>query len=80
MRVLAYVLPCLAMMAVGRPWAGLASLLLQLTLVGWLPAALWASHALDQHETQRKLSLAFAERDQSVPISGPWTRRGIRLP
>ncbi len=49
MRVLlAILLPFTAFFRLHRTGAGIASLLLQLTVVGWLPAALWAMYALGQ--------------------------------
>ncbi len=49
MRVLlAILLPFTAFFRLHRTGAGVVSLLLQLTVVGWLPAALWAMYALGQ--------------------------------
>lgn len=47
MRVLlAILLPCTAFFRLRRTGAGVFSLLLQLSVVGWLPAAFWAVYAL----------------------------------
>lgn len=47
MRVLlAILLPCAAFFRLRRTGAGVFSLLLQLSVVGWLPAAFWAVYAL----------------------------------
>ena len=53
---LALLLPCLLFFTIRRPIAGGVCLLLQLTLVGWLPAAIWAVYALGQFKTDRKLA------------------------
>lgn len=47
MRVLlAILLPCTAFFRLRRPGAGVFCLLLQLSMVGWLPAAFWAVYVL----------------------------------
>ena len=45
----AILLPFLAFFAIGRPGAGLAALGLQLSVVGWIPAAVWAYRAYKDH-------------------------------
>ncbi|GBQ37472.1 MULTISPECIES: YqaE/Pmp3 family membrane protein [Komagataeibacter] len=54
--VLALLLPWLQFFTIGRPFAGLVCLVLQFTLIGWLPAAIWSVYALSQYETDRKIS------------------------
>lgn len=46
--LLAILLPCTAFFRLRRTGAGVFSLLLQLSVVGWLPAAFWAMYALGQ--------------------------------
>lgn len=63
MRILiAIILPWLAFFTIGRPFAGLACLLLQITLIGWIPAAIWAAYAVSQFQTDRKIRDALGER------------------
>ncbi|MGQ3890783.1 YqaE/Pmp3 family membrane protein [Legionella sp. CNM-4043-24] len=38
-----------------RPISGVVCLILQLTLIGWIPAALWAVYSLSQYKTDRKI-------------------------
>jgi uncharacterized membrane protein YqaE (UPF0057 family) len=57
--LIALVLPWLAFFTIGRPIAGLVCLLLQLTLIGWIPAALWAVYALSQYKTDKKIEAAL---------------------
>ncbi|MGH8813038.1 MAG: YqaE/Pmp3 family membrane protein, partial [Advenella sp.] len=38
--------------------AGIICLILQITLIGWLPAALWAVYALSQYTTDKKIASA----------------------
>jgi uncharacterized membrane protein YqaE (UPF0057 family) len=54
--LLAIFLPFLVFFTIGRPLAGIVCLILQLTLIGWIPAALWAVYALSQWSTDRKIA------------------------
>ena len=40
--IIAIFLPFLVFFTIGRPFSGIICLILQVTLIGWLPAALWA--------------------------------------
>ena len=60
--IIAILLPFLAFFTIGRPLAGVVCLVLQLTLIGWLPAAIWAVYALSQYNTDKKIAAAFAGR------------------
>ena len=40
-------------------YAGIICLILQITLIGWLPAALWAVYALSQYKTDKKIKQAM---------------------
>lgn len=59
--LIALLLPWLAFFTIGRPIAGLICLILQITLVGWIPAAIWAAYAVSQFQTDRKIELAARE-------------------
>ncbi|MCW5750136.1 MAG: YqaE/Pmp3 family membrane protein [Alphaproteobacteria bacterium] len=56
--LIAIFLPFLLFFTIGRPLAGVICLILQITLIGWIPAALWAVYALSQWETDRKINSA----------------------
>lgn len=56
--VIAIFLPFLLFFTIGRPIAGIVCLILQLTLVGWIPAAIWAVYALSQYNTDKKIEEA----------------------
>lgn len=60
--LIAIVLPWLTFFTIGRPWSGLLCLVLQITLIGWLPAAIWAVYALSQYNTDKKIEAAFGRR------------------
>jgi len=53
--IIALLLPWLLFFTIGRPVAGLVCLALQITLVGWLPAAIWAVYSLSQYKTDQKI-------------------------
>jgi uncharacterized membrane protein YqaE (UPF0057 family) len=54
--IIALLLPWLLFFTIGRPIAGIVCLALQITLVGWLPAAIWAVYALSQYKTDEKIN------------------------
>jgi len=51
-------LPFLGFFTIGRPIAGIICLILQLTLIGWIPAAIWAVYSLSQYNTDKKIAQA----------------------
>lgn len=58
--LLAFLLPFTVFFTVGRPIAGVICLLLQITLIGWIPATIWAVYALSQYKTDKKIEKALA--------------------
>lgn len=57
---LALVLPWFQFFTIGRPFAGFFCLLLQFSLIGWIPASIWSVYALSQYKTDRKIEKALA--------------------
>ncbi len=53
--ILAILLPFVVFFTINRPFQGIFCLLLQITLIGWLPAAIWAVYALGQYNTDKKI-------------------------
>jgi len=45
-----------AFFTIGRPISGVICLILHVTLIGCVPAAIWAVYALRQYKTDRKLN------------------------
>jgi hypothetical protein len=37
-------------------------LILQITLIGWVPAAIWSVYALSQYKTDQKIKQALQEK------------------
>jgi hypothetical protein len=60
--LIALLLPWLTFFTIGRPFAGLLCLILQITLIGWVPAAIWAVYALSQYNTDKKIEEALGPR------------------
>jgi len=62
--IIALILPFLTFFTIGRPFAGLICLLLQVTLIGWIPATIWAVYALSQFKTDQKIEAAKRQISQ----------------
>lgn len=58
--LIALLFPCLTFFMLGRPLAGAAALILQCTVIGWAPAALWALYTVNQHKTEQELEGALS--------------------
>ena len=54
--IIAIFLPFLLFFTIGRPIAGIICLILQITLIGWIPAAIWAVYALSEYNTDKELA------------------------
>lgn len=61
--ILAILLPWVQFFTIGRPIAAVICLILQLTVIGWLPAAIWSVYALSQYKTDKKIEAALAARN-----------------
>ncbi|MDH5859135.1 YqaE/Pmp3 family membrane protein [Lampropedia aestuarii] len=57
--LLAIFLPFMVFFTIGRPLAGIICLILQITLIGWIPAAIWAVYSLSQYKTDKKIEAAL---------------------
>ncbi|MDP9606318.1 UNVERIFIED_ORG: uncharacterized membrane protein YqaE (UPF0057 family) [Variovorax paradoxus] len=60
--LIALILPWLVFFTIGRPIAAVICLILQITLIGWLPATIWAVYALGQYKTDKKIEKALSRR------------------
>ena len=59
---LAIFLPCTVFFTIGRPFAGVLCLLLQITVLGWLGASIWAVYAHGEYKTDQKINQALRQR------------------
>lgn len=53
--IIAILFPFFLFFTICRPIAGIICLILQITIIGWLPAAIWAVYALSQYKTDQKI-------------------------
>ena len=60
--ILALLLPWLQFFTIGKPISGIICLLWQLTLIGWIPAAIWSVYALSQYKTDQKIRRALQDK------------------
>jgi uncharacterized membrane protein YqaE (UPF0057 family) len=60
--VIAFFFPWLTFFTIGRPFAGIVCLLLQITVLGWIPATIWAVYALSQYKTDQKIHRALSRQ------------------
>ncbi|MCW8835352.1 MAG: YqaE/Pmp3 family membrane protein [Rhodospirillales bacterium] len=56
--LISILLPWLGFFTIGRPIAGIICLILQISLIGWIPAAIWSVYALSQYNTDKKIDAA----------------------
>ena len=60
--VIALLFPWLTFFTIGRPLAGIICLILQITVLGWIPATIWAVYALSQYKTDQKIHRALGRQ------------------
>ena len=53
--IIALLLPWLTFFTIGKPFQGILCLILQLTLIGWPIATIWAIYVLINWNTDRKI-------------------------
>ena len=53
--LIAILIPFFLFFTIGRPIAGIICLILQITLIGWIPAAIWSVYSLSQYNTDEKI-------------------------
>lgn len=61
--IISLFLPWLTFFTIGRPIAGFVCLILQCTVIGWLPAIFWAVYALSHYKTDKKIEMALAKKN-----------------
>jgi len=63
--ILAIFLPFLTFFTINKPISGVICLILQFTVIGWLPASLWAIYELSQYKTDKKIRRLQKSMDSS---------------
>ena len=61
MYLVALLLPGLAMLMVGKPIQALLCLILQVTVLGWIPAAIWACMVVSSHQADKRTDRVIKE-------------------
>lgn len=61
--ILAILIPWLNFFTIGKPISGILCLILQLTLIGWIPAAMWSVYSLSQYKTDKKIKKALGSKE-----------------
>jgi uncharacterized membrane protein YqaE (UPF0057 family) len=61
-------LPFICFFIIDKPGTGLICLFLQLTVIGWIPAALWAVYTLSEYNTHQIIDarMKLFEQQRSV--------------
>lgn len=59
--LLAIFLPFVVFFTIKKPISGVICLLLQITLIGWIPAAIWAVYSTGQYKTDQKIKKALGD-------------------
>lgn len=59
--VLAILLPPVALLLCGKPFQALASVVLHATIVGWLPASIWALFVVNNHYAEQREKKLLSE-------------------
>jgi hypothetical protein len=60
--LISLIFPWLNFFTIGRPIAGVICLILQVTLIGWIPATIWVVYSLSQYKTDKKIERALQQR------------------
>ena len=58
--------PFFSFFAIGRPFSAIVCFALQVTLIGWAPAALWAVYSVSQWRTDRKIRAVLANANKQA--------------
>jgi len=60
--ILAILIPWFVFFTIGRPISGIICIILQLTVIGWIPAAIWAVFRLNQYNTEKAINESMINR------------------
>jgi uncharacterized membrane protein YqaE (UPF0057 family) len=63
--ILAFFLPWLSLILQGKILSGIICLMLQITIIGWIPACIWAFTALNRMYADRRTTEIIKEMRQS---------------
>jgi TM2 domain-containing membrane protein YozV len=63
--LLAIFLPWFQFFTIGRSVAGIICLILQITIIGWIPAAIWSTYGLINYKTDKKINAALSKTSRN---------------
>ena len=67
--LLAIILPPIALFGAGKPFQGLLAIVLMLTIIGWIPAAIWAILVVNSRNAdKRQKELLAAQQAQTAAL------------
>jgi uncharacterized membrane protein YqaE (UPF0057 family) len=61
MFLVAILVPPLAMLLVGKPFQAILCLVLQISVIGWIPAAVWACLVVNSHQADQRTERLIRE-------------------
>lgn len=59
--LIAILFPPIAMLLVGKPLQALICFILQITILGWIPAAIWACLVVSSHQADKRTDRLIKE-------------------
>lgn len=65
--LIAIVLPPLAILLCGRPFQAILALILQVTILGWIPAAVWAILVVNSYQADKRTNRIVKEMRRRWP-------------
>jgi uncharacterized membrane protein YqaE (UPF0057 family) len=65
--LIAILLPPLAILLCGKPFQAILALILQVTILGWIPAAVWAILVVNSHQADKRTNRLVKEMRRRLP-------------
>jgi uncharacterized membrane protein YqaE (UPF0057 family) len=62
--LLAIIFPCISFLVRGKIFSAILCLILQITLIGWLPAAIWAGMSLNNDRAEKRTNKILKEMNK----------------
>lgn len=62
----AIILPPVALFGAGKPFQGILSILLMLTIIGWIPAAIWAILVVNSRNADKRHKELLAAQQAAI--------------
>ena len=63
--LLAIIFPCISFLVRGKILSAILCLILQITLIGWLPAAIWAGMSLNNDRSEKRSDKILREMNKN---------------